>query len=126
MAIIDQVTAPLVLRDPQGNEKVVAAAFTHPQGLLCLDLFWHQSTPEQAAHLLRGELCGEGPWRIADYRIRVLGCHNTDPHLADQFARWSQYLQNHPNEYPPREQITEIARRLGATPILEQKTISTI
>ena len=126
MAIIDQVTAPLVLRDPQGNDKVIAAAFTHPQGLLYLDLFWHQSTPEQAAHLLRGELCGEGPWRIADHRIRVLGCHNTDPHLADQFARWSQYLQSHPDECPPREQIIEIARRLGATPILEQKTISTI
>ncbi len=116
MAVIDQVTAPLVLRDPDGSERVIAAAFTHPLGLLCLDLYWHRSTPNQAAHLIRGELQGEGPWRIGDHRLRVLGCHNTDPHLADQFAAWREYLQTHPDEYPPREQILEIARRLGATP----------
>lgn len=116
MADINQMTAPLVLRDPQGNERVIAAAFSHPLGLLCLDLFWHQSSPDQAAHLLRGELQGEGPWRIGDYRLRVLGCHNTDPHLADQFAAWNQYLQKHADEYPPRAQMMEIAARLGATP----------
>lgn len=116
MAVIDEVSAPLVLRDPQGNEKVIAAAFTHPLGLLCLDLFWHQSTPDKAAHLLKGELSGDGPWRIADYRLRVLGCHNTDPHLADQFAAWNEYLANHGDQYPPRQQIVEIAQRMGATP----------
>lgn len=116
MADINQVTAPLVLRDPDGNEKVIAAAFTHPLGLLCLDLFWHLSNPNEAAHLIPGELQGEGPWRVGDHRLRVLGCHNTDPHLADQFAEWNQYLQNHPGEYPPRAQVVEIATRLGATP----------
>lgn len=116
MAIIDQVSAPLVLRDPQGNERVIAACFSHPAGLLCLDLFWHQSTPEKAAHLLRGELKGDGPWRIGDFRLRVLGCHNTDPHLAEQFSAWSDYLANHGDQYPPRAQIMEIARKLGATP----------
>lgn len=115
-AIIDQMTAPLVLRDPQGNEKVVAACFTHPQGLLYLDLFWHQSTPNKAAHLLKGALHGEGPWRIGDHRLRVLGCHNTDPHLASQFSAWNDYLQNNPEAYPPRAQIIEIAKKLGATP----------
>jgi len=116
MADINSVTAPLVLREPQGTEKVIAACFTHPQGVLYLDLFWHQSTPQQAAHLISGELLGEGPWRIGEHRLRVLGCHNTDPHLADQFAAWQQYLQAHPDEYPPRRQIEEIAMRLGATP----------
>lgn len=116
MAIIDQLTAPLVLRDPDGNEKVIAACFTHPKGVLYLDLFWHQSTPDKAAHLITGDLSGEGPWRIADYRMRVLGCHNTDPHLADSFAAWQEYLQNNPDQYPPRPQIEDIARKLGATP----------
>jgi len=116
MAIIDQVQAPLVLRDPQGNEKVIAACFTHPRGLLYLDLFWHQSTPQQAAHLLLGELRGDGPWRIGGHRLRVLGCHNTDPHLVDQFVAWQEYLSAHGDEYPPPAQILDIARRLGATP----------
>lgn len=119
MAAIDQLSAPLVLRDPGGNERVIAAAFTHPLGLLCLDLFWHQSSPDKAAHLLRGELAGEGPWRIGNYRLRVLGCQATDPHLAEQFSAWSEYLANQGDRYPPRPQILEIARRLGATPLSE-------
>lgn len=122
MAIIDQVTAPLVLRDPQGNERVLAACFNHPDGLLCLDLFWHQSTPDNAAHLLRGQLTGEGPWRIGDFRLRVLGCQSTDPHLAGQYSAWRDYLANHGDEHPPPAQIVEIARKLGATPIIEEGT----
>ena len=117
MAIIDHMTSPLVIRDPDGTEHIAAACFTHPHGLLYLDLFWHQSSPDKAAHLIKGELQGDGPWRITDYRIRVLGCHNTDPHLADEFAQWNDYLAANPNSYPPRQQIEEIAVRLGAKPV---------
>ena len=116
MSTIDSVTAPLVLRHPDGHEQLVAACFTHPLGLLYLDLYWHQSTPDLAAHLIRGEIHGDGPWRVGESRLRVLGCHNTDPHLQDAFSAWQQYLQSHADEYPPRSQIVEIARRLGATP----------
>lgn len=111
-----QVTAPLALRCLDGEEKVIAACFPHPRGLLYLDCFWHLSTPDAAAHLLQGELRGEGPWRIGDCVLRVLGCHNTDPGLAQPFARWQTYLEQHgAQEYPPPEQIRNIARRLGAT-----------
>ncbi len=116
MAIIDHVTAPLVLRAPDGGEKIIAAAFTHPLGLLYLDLFWHLSRPDQAAHLIKGQLSGEGPWRIGDHQLRVLGCHNTDPHLAEDFAEWNRYLMHNPTAYPPRDQILAIARKLGASP----------
>lgn len=113
---IDTVTAPLVLRHPDGREQLIAACFSHPQGLLYLDLFWHRSTPDDAAHLIRGELRGEGPWRVGDARLRVLGCPHTDPHLQDAFITWQRHLQDHPDEYPSRAQIREIARRLGAEP----------
>jgi hypothetical protein len=66
--------------------------------------------------LISGELRGEGPWKIGGCVLRVLGCHNTDPHLAEPYARWREYLQNAgPDDYPPPEQIRSIARRLGAT-----------
>lgn len=113
-----QVTAPLALRwRTTGETKVVAACFPHPKGLLVMDLFWHLSTPAQAAHLLRGDLRGEGPWRIGDCIISVLGCQDTDPDLADAFARWNTYLQSDAAaaEYPPRAQVLDIARRLGAS-----------
>jgi len=46
--------------------------------------------------------------------VRVLGCQGTDPELQQPFADWQHYLQTHPEAYPPRPQILEIARRLGA------------
>jgi hypothetical protein len=114
MARLETVTAPLVVRLPDGSERVVAACFPHPLGVLYLDLFWHQRSPNEAAHLLRGELNGEGPWRVGDAVIRTLGCQGTDPHLQPQFVPWRDYLAQHDDDYPPREQILEIARRLGA------------
>lgn len=117
MPAIDTVTAPLVLRHPDGREQLVAACFTHPRGLLYFDLYWHRSTPQQAAHLVRGKLCGEGPWRIGEVRVRTLGCQATDPHLQDDFGAWQRYLVEHADSYPPRPQVIEIARRLGATPV---------
>ena len=114
MARIDGVTAPLLLRHPDGREQLIAAAFPHPLGLLYLDLYWHRSTPGEAAHLIRGELRGDGPWRIGNVRLRTLGCQHTDPHLQDDFSAWQQVLQNDA-DYPPHAQIVEIARRLGAT-----------
>ena len=116
MPAIDSITAPLVLRHPDGREQLVAAAFPHPLGLLYLDLYWHLSKPDQAAHIVRGTLRGEGPWRVGDARLRVLGCHNTDPHLQADFSRWQQYLLDHADAYPPRRQVRQIAERLGALP----------
>jgi len=113
MASIDTVTAPLVIRFGDGMEKVVARAFPHPRGLVFLDLFWHLGRPDETAHLLEGELRGDGPWRVGDAVIRVLGCANTDPHLQEQFLPWKRYLEEHGDQYPPEEQIREIAVRLG-------------
>lgn len=116
MVAIDRVSAPLVIRHADGSEQLVAACFPHPAGLLYLDPYWHLSTPERAAHLIRGELTGEGPWKVGGAVIRVLGCHNTDPELQQPFLAWQDYLREHPDDYPPAEQIRSIARRLGALP----------
>jgi hypothetical protein len=115
MADLFSVTAPLALRCPDGTRKVIAACFPHPRGLLYLDLYWHRLTPAEAAHLLDGEVSGEGPWKIGGCVISVLGCHNTDPDLAAPFAEWRAYLESDGGaSYPPLEQIRSIARRLGA------------
>jgi len=109
------VTAPLALRLPDGTRKVIAECFPHTLGLLYLDPFWHQSTPDRSAHLLKGKLTGEGPWRIGDAVITVLGCQGTDPSLQAPYAQWRDYLAAHAEEYPPAEQIRGIARRLGSS-----------
>lgn len=113
MARLETVTTPLVIRFPDGSEQVVCRAFPHPRGVLYLDLFWHLKTPSEAAHLLEGELNGEGPWRVGGAVIRLLGCANTDPHLQEQFLPWKAYLEEKGDAYPPEAQILEIATRLG-------------
>lgn len=117
MAVIDSVNGPLVLRHPDGREELIAACFTHPRGLLYLDLYWHTRTPNDAAHLIVGQISGEGPWRVGDTRLRTLGCPNTDPHLQTEATAWRRYLEDNADAYPPRAQIIDIARRLGATPL---------
>jgi hypothetical protein len=116
MADLFSVTAPLALQCADGTRRVIAACFPHPRGVLYLDPFWHQKTPDEAAHLLTGTPRGEGPWKVGDCVIRVLGCHNTDPDLAGVFADWQAYLASDAAaDYPPPEQVRAIARRLGAT-----------
>ncbi len=86
--------------------------FAHPEGLLYFDPFWEQQAEAAAVHLLRGTLKGEGPWKVGDAVITVLGCHHTDPEVADAYAAWQTHLQM--AEYPSRPEIAAIARRHGA------------
>ena len=116
------MTAPLVIRFADGSEKVVAHCFPHPLGLLYLDLFWNLATPDEAAHLVRGKLQGDGPWKVEDNSgttrasVRVLGCQHTDPALHPHYQPWKAWLESNPGQYPSPEQIRQIARKLGATP----------
>ena len=91
-------------------------------GLLYLDLFWNLATPDEAAHLVRGKLQGDGPWKVEDNSgttrasVRVLGCQHTDPALHPHYQPWKAWLESNPGQYPGPEQIRQIARKLGATP----------
>ena len=116
MAAIESVTTPLVIRFADQSEKVVAHCFPHTLGLLYLDPFWHLGTPDQHAHIIHGELTGEGPWKIGGAVIRLLGCANTDPQLQEQALPWKEYLERESHNYPQREQLFNIARKLGALP----------
>lgn len=113
MTAIESVTVPLALLFDDGSKKLAAACFKHQQGLLYLDTWWHTKKPDQAAHLIKGSLKGDGPWRIANVSIRVVGCQNTDPELQTELLNWQEYLKEAP-DYPPRAQIMTIAKRLGA------------
>ena len=82
MSNLLDVTAPCVIRLPSGEKYLMAEKFEHSEGLLYFDLWWHQSDPENAFHIIEGELVGDGPWKIADHVISVLGCQGSDPELA--------------------------------------------
>jgi len=114
MADLFTVTAPLLVRHADGSQRVIAECFPHPDGLVYFELFWNLRDPETTVHVVTGPFKGDGPWKIGDTVIRVLGCHGTDGELARQYDEWRQYRTQHNDTYPERPFIEAIARRLGA------------
>ena len=115
MADLFSMTSPLILRTPDGEERVIAEIFPHPQGLVYFDLYWHLGQPEETIHLVEGTIIGEGPWKVGEHVINVLGCHGTNAELASAYQQWQSYMQTAKQEYPPAPLIVAIAHRLGAT-----------
>lgn len=114
MADIFSITAPLVVKTLDGETQVVAEYFKHPQGILYFDIYWHQQQPEQAMHLVKGAIRGEGPWRVADKVFNLLGCRGTNIEMAMQHEQWLTYLQTPGCDYPPEGLVQAIARKMGA------------
>lgn len=114
MADLFSVTAPLLIRLPTGDMHVLAERFAHARGLVYFDLFWHLGNPYQGVHVVEGIIKGDGPWKIGDATVRVLGRHGTDGALARRFDEWRIYLTENPESYPARAEIEAIARRHGA------------
>lgn len=100
--------SPLIIRLSNGDTRIMAEYFRHQEGLLFFDIFWNQA-PEQSIHLVKGEYKGEGPWKVGDAVISVLGCHGCDPNLATQFSEWQVYLQMCADEYPSEQEINKVA-----------------
>lgn len=108
-----RVTAPLVIRYPDGTRRVMAECFRHPRGILFFDLYWHRKDPGEAAHVVEGDILGEGPWRVGTCVVSVLGCHGSDSELAARYANWQHDLEQ-ADDYPPPPLVAAIARKLGA------------
>ncbi len=113
MADLFTMKAPLMIRFASGEASVMAEYFRHPQGLLYFDLFWNLQT-DSAIHLVKGEYKGEGPWKVGDAVISVLGCHGCDADLATQFSEWQSYRQMCADEYPEPLEIERLAVAHGA------------
>ena len=116
MADLFSVTAPLVMRAPDGGEALLAEVYRHPKGLLYFEPYWHLNKPEQGIHLVKGWLAGEGPWKISGHVIKVLACRGSEACLATDFNEWRNYRLSNPGEYPPSPMIDAIAMKLGGVP----------
>jgi len=116
MADLFSMKSPLIIRFSNGETRVMAEYFAHPDGLLYFDLFWMQDV-DASIHLVKGEYKGEGPWKIGSAVISVLGCHGCDVDLATQFSEWQSWMQMFADEYPTKVEISEIARAHGAVAI---------
>ena len=113
MADMFAMKAPLMIRLANGEKHIMVEYFRHAEGLLFFDVFWHQN-PQQGIHLIKGEYKGDGPWKVGNNVIHVLGCHGSDPDLANLFAEWQYYLQTCADEYPSVDEIRSLAKAYDA------------
>jgi len=112
---IFSVTAPLTIKFPDGSRKLIIEKFSHEQGLLIYEPFWHINGLTNSVHLIKGDITGEGPWKIGQHIIMVTGCQVSDPEMSRQLSDWQAYLSIPDQQYPGEEQIRILARKLGAT-----------
>jgi len=112
MADLFSVTAPRVVRWPDGRRHLAVACFPHPRGLVYFEPFWHLD-PGGRVHRVEGELRGEGPWKVGEAVIHVLGCQGADPDLAMAFEAWQQACLGG-EAVPDEEAARRHARTLGA------------
>lgn len=113
MADLFAMKAPLMIRLANGEKHIMVKYFRHADGILFFDVFWHQTVPP-GIHLVTGEYKGEGPWKVGASVIHVLGCHGSDPELANLYAQWQYYLQTDADDYPSENEIISLARQHGA------------
>lgn len=113
MADLFAMKAPLMIRLSTGEKHIMIEYFRLAEGLLFFEPFWHQQ-PHQGVHVVKGEYKGDGPWKVGNHVIQVLGCHGSDPELANLFAEWQFYLQTCANEYPSADVIRSLAKDRGA------------
>lgn len=117
MADLFSMTAPLLIRHKTGVQHIMAERFplAEGEGLVYFELFWHLQRPaSQAIHRVAGAIQGDGPWKVADSVITVLGCQGTAPELASSYAEWESYLQQGAPSYPSTAAIRGLARATGA------------
>jgi hypothetical protein len=114
LADLFTVTAPLLLRSPAGTLHVMAEVFRHPEGLLYFDLYWDRDPATAAIHLVSGEVRGDGPWKVGDCVVTLLGCHGSHPEQAAEYAAWRSYVEQQGSAFPSRETVVALARAHGA------------
>ena len=114
MADLMTVSAPLKICSPDGSASVIAEHFAHADGIVYFDLYWHLGQPDETIHVLKGEIKGDGPWKIGEHVIHVLGCRGTDAEFAMAHDDWTHYLSGADEDYPPESLRNAIARRFGA------------
>ena len=113
MADLFSLTSPLLIRYPDNTRQVMIACFQHTEGVLYFRPYWDQLPGTEGIGLARGAVKGEGPWKVGDAVVTLLGCQGAHPEQAAEFADWKFYLEQHGEPYPAHEQLRAVAIGMG-------------
>jgi hypothetical protein len=111
MADLFSVTAPLAIRFADGSKEVMVARLAYRDGLLFLPAFWTEAGIAGALRFVPGPIRGDGPWKVGDAVVTVLGCQGTDRDLAWRFASWQEHLRVLGEAYPEPGEIERLMLR---------------
>jgi len=114
MADLFSVTAPLAIRFKDGRRQIMIERMPYRDGILFLQPFWTETGVETALCFVAGPVRGDGPWKVGDAVVTVLGCQGTDPELAAEFAAWQGYREQLGGNYPQPEEIGRLMQEYAA------------
>lgn len=109
-----EMKRPLAVNYSNGEKTIMVAYYPHTNGIVFLPPFWEQKPEGDKATVIKGEVKGEGPWKIADAVISLVGCQGTDPVMAQMLAEWEFHVQSLPQDYFKPDDIRRLAREYGA------------
>jgi len=110
MADLFSVTAPLLIRYPDGTAHVMVHRFRLAEGLVYFRTFWDRLPDADGIIGLAGEIRGDGPWKIGDAVVTLLGCRGSHPEHAEEYAQWQFHLAQRGDDYPSAEELAALAR----------------
>ena len=113
MADLFSVTAPLLIRFADGSLDVMVERLRHEDGLVYFRPFWDRMLPEEGVRFVPGEVRGDGPWKVGDAVVTVLGCRGSHPEQASEFAAWQTHRDQLAADYPDREGLQRLAIEAG-------------
>lgn len=113
MADLFSVTAPLLIRFPDASRDVMVDCLPHAGGLVYFRPFWDRMPLAEGVRFVAGEVRGEGPWKVGDSVVTVLGCRGTDPEQAAEYAEWQLYREQIGDNYPDEDALLQFAREAG-------------
>ena len=88
----------------------------HATGLVYFRPFWDRLPVAQGICFVRGAVRGEGPWKVGEAVVTVLGCQGTHPEQASEFAEWQRYREQLAADYPDADGLRELAEAAGILP----------
>ena len=113
MADLFSVTAPLLIRFKDGTTDIMVERLPHDDGLVYFRAFWDSMPLEAGIRFVPGEVRGEGPWKVGDAVVTVLGCHGSHPEQAGEFAEWQIHREQLAGNYPDRDSLLRMATDAG-------------
>jgi len=115
MADLFTVTAALAIRFASGEKQIMIERFAYHDGLLFLPAFWTETGIDKALRFVTGPIKGDGPWKVGDAVVTVLGCHGSDAELSNDFSCWQTHLLQMGEAYPARDKIEKLMKTHAAT-----------